>query len=287
LAWNVITNRSEKVNIFAYRKTPTLFQEPYSNGYVADSSFLRFAVYQDQWMDVWTKERMLDYCEPPSKKMGNVRIMLGDNTIPLQGQGTTTVAIALPWDMKVPVYIASNNWIAETDWWRRANRRIMIWLIRNLGYTGGLGFNAALCDPLGSFINNYSPFATTLALGGQAAASATLGRVDVNAAMAVKADVFPMIDAVASWNWITYGTDSLFANQVPLFFDLMTNITSVRVSRLLRNNETVTPVQLVPGNYQLKDPYEINMARYLKGLNNEGEGETTKEMQEKSTESSI
>jgi hypothetical protein len=67
----------------------------------------------------------------------------------------------------------------------------------------------------------------------------------------------------------------------------MTNITSVRVSRLLRNNETVTPVQLVPGNYQLKDPYEINMARYLKGLNNEGEGETTKEMQEKSTESSI
>jgi hypothetical protein len=213
----------------------------------------RFAVYTDVWMDTWTCKPLLAYSQPPNTNQGDVRLSLAGCSLLRAGQPMGLAESLSPWPDAFMTYIGTNDWFAQKSWTVRANRRAMLWLQKENVFHAGPNYLLAMADPLGAqspiYLGNPEYLCT-----GTRASNAALGRVDIPKSVCDKLDPWPFVDIV-SHQWLVLHIRAGLAAVQRTFYSLLTGRNSIRVAKLLRVNEFVTPINLLPSSGQVGNPY--------------------------------
>jgi len=240
-------------NLLAYRSAPDRFANAYDNGSGYDTTYLKFAVFPDIMMDAWMETRALEYCQPPSIEEKGVVISTTENEFP-RGAVATAVSTLVAPDQMIQIFIGQNEWFAETNWERRANRRAFQWLERHFAADGQIpSVTTNLTDRIGDQLANYTNTGTNFNLTVTAAANATIGRVDTSPDYNGKLDPWPIVDT-QTWNWVVISGDASPQN-LQLGVDLAADKTTVDVSRLRFINEgSSNPIVLVNNKGQKNNP---------------------------------
>jgi hypothetical protein len=239
----------------AYRTKFLSLTPVYSGvGTVVANSFFRFAIYQDFWMDAYTKEPLLDYAQPLGLRDAGMHLMFDDSgpyELPKGEEPGSVCTAVLPWLARFGYYSATDSWPMLEDWLLRANRHVMLWLARSLHYDGSYGTDFVVANALGDTVGAY-----TGAVDGKTYLCGQLGTwagyfLDIRRAYATKLDFLPVIDSTY-WRWlIVQPTAVNFAAQIMKMYN---STVMVPVTRLLKPNEAAAPLVLVPGRAKQMNP---------------------------------
>jgi hypothetical protein len=242
-------------NLLAYKRVYRGIRAMYNpDDHIADD-LLRPAFYQDLWMENYVSTLLLDYCQPPAKKAGGVRLSINSpNELPL-GPNPGTVGYPPPWDLTNAIYIAADGWFQEDNHERRTNRRVMLWLTRHLLQDLQPTITTTFMTALGSTHPVYNGLSVAVYGGGTAAVSPSFAKTDINPAYANKLDVFPYIET-GSWNWIVIGPSIAQPGNLDSVLSMLANNLTYIPSRLIMPSRSTEPIHLIPGRIQRVNPYE-------------------------------
>lgn len=263
-------------NIMAYRRVPNQFQEPYDGGFNIDTSRLKIAIFPDVWMDAWTADRVLEYCQPPTNQEKGVVISVIENFFPRGIVPTAVSTLVAPWDLSKPPYIGQDEWFSENNYERRANRRALCWLERHFAADGQTPtITTDITTAWGDGLPRYTGIGTNYNITPTRAASALMGRVDTPPDYAGKLDIWPIID-VTSWNWVIISGD-LSPQNLAVGVPLATQQSTINVSRLVYINSAFTNSLPLPNpNGQKTNPLAALMKRTSSKTIEEADKEITK-----------
>jgi hypothetical protein len=150
-------------------------------------------------------------------------------------------------------YIGTNDWFAQKSWTVRANRRAMLWLQKETVFHAGPNYLLSIADPLGSQSPIYTLHPQYLCTGTRAS-NVALGRTDIGKSVCDKLDPWPFVDII-NHQWLVLHIRFGLAAVQRTFFSLLTGRNSIRVAKVLRVNEFVTPINLLPSSGQVGNPY--------------------------------
>lgn len=251
------------MGILAYKQPHDSVQPMYSQVANLNANRFRFGIYQDQWLNFWMPEKVLDYSEPPLPGRDGIRFSCtAPNTLRNAGRPTGLAGMLMAWAPDMTSWVEYDHWFQEDNRERRQNRRCLMWMNRKVLAEGNPSVGMVMADAEGAANLPYSGDPVNVMACGVQAADAAMGRIDMNGDYCNKMDVWPIMNET-NWSWIVFHPDMATRT---LALNLYNSRTSQDVVSISRMSQAVTNENAC-GRGQSANPYQsllqLRMVREL------------------------